>query len=388
MNAKEKKRIALVLVVTLLVCVSPTLAYPPDNAAVLYYKAFRLYQPKDEIKSMLHDYRQGRIELNETLEQYFAANQRVIDMVLDATRIEKCDWGLDYSQGAEVLLPPHHEARNIVFLIAAEAAMQADQGHPREALERCLSLYRMARHLNERPLICYLVGVAINALSHKCVTQCLSEMPPETETLTWLLAELAKLDEQPYAIAPVLDWKHEAGRISMSPEKVRNVAQTGLDDGDIKRQILERLRTADSPFYTKNIAYWNDFMDRIQAAFDMPYAKAYPELQRLGKKPFDEFETNQDATLTTCLAPNFLRIYVLALRLETQSNALRTAIGIYLATAQSGRLPEVLPTGSPNDPYTGKPFQYERTDEGFVLRCRVKDLDKDEAYEFKYKVTK
>lgn len=96
----------LLFAVTFAPGASTAAAYPPDNAAVLYYQAFMLYQAEDEIKPMLDDYWHGQIKLNETLEAYLAKNRPVIDMVLDATRIDRCDWGLDYSQGTEVLLPP------------------------------------------------------------------------------------------------------------------------------------------------------------------------------------------------------------------------------------------------------------------------------------------
>ena len=388
MTAKGNNLIVTLVVVELGACARPAVAYPPDNAAVLYYRAFMLYKAEDEMKPMLDDYRQGRIELNEEIEEYLARNRRVIDIVLDATRIDSCNWGLDYSQGTEVLLPPHHEVRDIFFLIAPEAAMQADKGDHRKALGRCVSMYRMARHFNERPLTCYLVGTAITAATHKCVTRFLSEMPPEIDTLTWLRAELNELDKKPYSIKPALDWKREAGQISMSPDKIGRAVQAGLDDGDVKRQILKRIRTADHQFYATNITYWNDFMDRVQAAFEMPYAKAYAELQQLDKKPSEEFDTNPDATLTVCFAPAFLRIYALSVRLDAQSNSLRAAIGIYVSNAGTGRLPETLPTGLPPDPFSDAPFQYERTAEGFTLRCQGKDLDKLRAYEYEFKIGK
>jgi hypothetical protein len=372
------------LAITLGIAGSPAAAYPPDNAAVLYYKAFMLYEAEDEIKSSLDDYRQGRIEMNKTIEEYLTKNRRVIDIVLDATRIEHCDWGLDYSQGTEVLLPPHYEARDILFLIAAEAAMQADKGDYRKALERCLGMYRMARHVNERPLVCYLVGTAINAVTHKCVTRFLGEMAPDLETLTWLRAELAKLDKQPLSVKSSLDWKREAGVISMSPAMIGRAVEMGVDDGEFKTKVLERIRTADAVFFARNVAYWNDFMDGIQAAFEMPYAQARAELQHLDKRPCDEFDTNADATLTSCFAPAFLRIHGLTVRLEAQSNALRAALDLYLTKARTGQLPDSLPGDAPRDPYSAKPFEYVKTATGFVMRCRAKDLDKGEVYEYEF----
>ena len=386
MKTRMNPLVALLFVVTLTAPSVPAAAYPPDNAAVLYYQAFMLYEADDAIKSTLDDYWHGDIELNETLEAYFAENRRIIDMVLDATRIDRCDWGLDYSQGTKVLLPPHHQARNIFFLIAGDATMQFDRGHPRTALQRCVAMYRMARHLNERPLICYLVGVAINAATHRRVTRFLSLLPPDVDTLTWFQAELIELDKQPFSIEPALVWKREAAIISMAPNRISDAVQTGLDDGDVKTKILERIRTADPQFYAGNVAYWNDFMDRVEAAFAMPYPQAYAELQRLDKKPCAELDADPNATLTVCFAPDFLKIHALAVRLEAHSDALWTAVTVYLNKARTGQLPETLPEGVPHDPFSGEPFQYERTADGFILRCRGMALDKNKAYEFDYKV--
>ncbi|NLZ04471.1 MAG: hypothetical protein GXY19_04815 [Phycisphaerae bacterium] len=388
MTTKKSHLMGLLCAVTFAPWASPAAAYPPDNAAVLYYQAFMLYQAEDEIKPMLDDYWHGRIERNETLEAYLAKNRPVIDMVLDATRIDRCDWGLDYAQGTEVLLPPHNQARNVFFLIAAEATMQFDKGHPRTAMEHCIAMYRMARHLNERPLICYLVGVAINAATHKCVTRFLSRMPPDAEMLTWLQSELAELDKQPFSIGPVLKWKREAAIVSMAPDKIGNAVQAGLDDCDFKTKVLELVRTADAQFYTRNIAYWNDFMDHVEAAFAIPYPQAYAKLGELSKTLSADCDTNQDAVLTACFAPTFQRVYALSIRLAADSNALRNAIDVYSSYAKTGRLPDALPAGLPQDPFSGEPFQYEKTASGFTLRCAGKDLDKNEPYTFEYGVKK
>lgn len=231
MRSKRNQRIILLLIVTLAACARPVTAYPPDNAAVLYYKAFMLYKEQDGMAAMLQDYRKDRIELNEQIEQYIEKNRPVIDILLDASRIDHCDWGLDYSRGTELLLPPHHEVRQVIWLIAADATLQAERGHYRQALERCLAMYRMARHLNERPLICYIIGTAIKALAHGSFTQILSEMPPDVETLQWLQAELIEYDKKPYSIGPTLQWKRQAAVVSMSPDRIVAAVQTGLDEG-------------------------------------------------------------------------------------------------------------------------------------------------------------
>ena len=379
---------AIFAVLVLLVSSSSLSAYPPDNAAVLYYKAFMLYEPP-EFGPMLWDYWKGNIKSNEKIEKFLKKNRRIIDIVLDATRIDHCDWGLDYSQGTEVLLPPHHKARQIFALLAAEARMQADRGDYRQALGRCISIYRMARHLNERPIVCYLVGTAINSATHKyIITRFLSEMPQDTETLTWLQDEFAEFDKQPYSVKPALRWKREAGIISMSPEKIGNVVRSGLDEGACKERILKKIAAADEQFFERNRTYWNQYMADVISAFDLPYPQAYSMLQWLDEKPSKEFGENPDATLTVACAPTWQRIYVLSLRLETQSNAIRTAVDVYLTKAATGRLPKSLPAGVASDPYTGKSFQYAKTADGFVLRGQAKNLDKVTFHQYEFKVKK
>lgn len=389
---KSRKITKAIFAVLVLLISAPSLsAYPPNNAAVLYYKAFMLYGSPDNFGPMLWDYWKGNIISNEKIEEFLKKNRRVIDIVLDATRIDHCDWGLDYSQGTEVLLPPHHKARKIFALLAAEARMQADRGDYRKALGHSMSIYRMARHLNERPIVCYLVGMAINSATHKyIITQFLSEMPQDTETLTWLRDELTKFDRQPYSVKPALQWKREAAIISMSPERIGRAVEYGLDDGPTKKKALERIHTADKQFFARNIAYWKSYMDSVEAVFDLPYLQGFAKLKKLEDELSDEFATNPNATLTACLEPGFFRIYISSVRSKNGSNAVRAAIEIYLIKAATGSLPKTLPKGVPGDLYSGKPFQYVKTADGFILRCQGRDLNRDkiEIYEYEFKVKK
>jgi len=213
-------------------------------------------------------------------------------------------------------------------------------------------------------------------------------MPQDTETLTWLRDELTEFDRQPYSVKPALRWKRETAIISMSPERIGRVVESGLDDGPTKKKALERIRTADQQFFAKNIAYWSDYMDSVEAAFDLPYPQGYAKLKKLDDELSDEFATNPNATLTACLEPGFFRIYVSSVRLENGSNAIRAAVEVYLTKAATGSLPETLPKGVPCDLYSGKPFKYEKTADSFILRCQGRELYRDEIHEYEFKVKK
>jgi hypothetical protein len=124
---KSRKTTKAIFAVFLLVSTTSAFAYTPDNAVWLYYKALMLNESPKNISPMLWDYGKGNIESNERIKEFMKKNRRIIDMVLDASRIEHCHWGLDYSGGTEVLLLPHYKARDIFALLAAEARMQADK---------------------------------------------------------------------------------------------------------------------------------------------------------------------------------------------------------------------------------------------------------------------
>jgi hypothetical protein len=66
----------------------------------------------------------------------------------------------------------------------------------------------------------------------------------------------------------------------------------------------------------------------------------------------------------------------------------RAAVELYVANEKTGRLPETLPAGLPKDLFSGEDFEYKKTEAGFMLRCRGKDLDKDEIHQYEFKVAK
>ena len=381
----KKTTVAMLIAIVLFLSARSAFAYPPENAAVLYFQACILYEVDSGMNKMLNDMRGDRLEPNEEIREFLKTNRRAIDFVLDASEVRDCDWGLDYSQGCEVLAPPFSKFRNLTFLVAADAKVLAWQGDHKTALGRCLSLKKMSRHVNERLIISYLVGVAIDAVANRSIVDILSDMPQDIETLTWFKTQLVQIENRPLLAKPALRGEHESGIICMSPERIAGVVHAGLDDGAFRQKILQRVRAADKQFFDRNKQYWNNYMTEIITAFDLPYLQGYPKLARLGAKPSEEFSKNPDATLTVALAPAWQRIYTLAVRLQTHTNAIKAAIEVYLINARTGALPDALLDGLPGDLFSGKDFEYEKTGDGFILRCRAKDLDKDEIHQYEFK---
>ncbi len=390
MKTIRSKRTAAMLAVIVLFASTPSaFAYPPENAAVLYYKAIMLCHEYDEVSDgMLFDFWKGRIESNERIREYVEKNRRVIDIVLDASEIESCDWGLDHSRGGEVLLPPLSKFRRLSYTTFADARILALRGDYKTALSRCMSIYKMARHLNERPLIMRLAAFGQTGATSDCIIQILSDMPPNVETLTWLKGQPVQPDEQLLSMGPVLSWEREAGIISMAPKRVDDAIRSGFYNRAFREKALKRVLAADKQFFDRNKKYWNNYMDRVEAAFDQPYPQGYARLKKLGEELTADFEGNPDATLTAGLTPPWHKVYLQSIGLQTLSNAIETAIEIYIIKAKTGKLPDALPTGLPGDLFSGKALEYERDEGGFILRCRGNDLGRDDMIEYQFKVKK
>ena len=376
--------------VILLTSVSPAMAYPPDNAAVLYYKAFMILQePSEEVKNMMTDLRGCKVKPNDEIRQYLQDNRHVIELVETAAGVRDCDWGYDISKGFNVLLPELSKIRMTAFLLTAKAQTLAEQGDYKAALDNCLTIHKMARHVGDRMLISYLVGNAMNALANKRIEEILSRMPNDIETLTWLKNQIYDITSRANTLKGAMNSEREIAFQQICKENIGTVLDEMGDSTDgMSKDAIEKIRNGDEEFFRASRQYYSNYVTSVQAALDLPYPQSHKQLVQLSEKAEKQAADNPAAILSTALWPAVTRICTLDVRTRTQFNALKAAIEVYIARAKAGRLPDTLPAGLPKDLFSGKDFEYEKTRDGFILRCRGKDLDKDEIFQYEFKVSK
>jgi hypothetical protein len=190
-------KVVMCITVTLLAWGAPTEAQQADNAALLYYQAFLLYEkPDTAMDKMLSDFRKGKIGANDAIKEYVEKNRHVIGFVVAAADIPKCDWGYDYSQGFELKMPNLAQLRRVAYLLSTEARLLARQGQYTTALDRCLTMYRMAPHASARTLVSYLVAIALNGLAHGTLQDVLGRMPDGLEELNRIKGQLIQIEEK------------------------------------------------------------------------------------------------------------------------------------------------------------------------------------------------
>ncbi len=376
-------------------------AYPPDNAAVLYYKAADYYDATldvdDKIADMLYDLRKGDIEINDKIREFVNKNRLIINTVLDASEVKNCDWGMDFSQGIKMYMPPLGDLKSLAKLVIADTKIMIQDVHYGPAINNCMSLYKMARHINDEVFISYLVGIGVNYMANDCLIQIMSEMPQNTKNLAELRANLAEIDGIPLSIKPALLGERRAMLTFMTPEQMPGLepAPSSCDGGNdsddtIDESIKEKLLSGDEALFEHNREYFKKYWAKVITAFDMPYAEGLANMGAFEQKLEDDSEVAKkpQAILTAILAPATTKMFSHKTRTQTYDNAIKAAIEIYLVKAKTSKLPDVLPENLPIDLFSGKPFEYEITKDGFTLRCRTKEAGKKQLHEYKFKISK
>ncbi len=390
MKIAGNKKLAGTIMIALipLVLASSALALPPDpdNAALLYYQVFLICQkPDDTMQDMISDLAAGKIEPDARITKFVESQKTVIELAAAAAELHDCHWGLRYSDGLATQVPYLSQIRELAKLILADAKIAAKNGNCDLAIDRCLTARKLAVHVGSEPtIINLLVEIAIEKIANKCIQDILSSARTKPETLRYLKEQLKELDNGFLPIELYYDTEREVMAMYMTTEKIREA----LPSLELEDKARQRILAADEQFCQRNRDHYNKHMTVILSSLELPYQQAYAELKSLDNKAAEEVKENPDATLTAIFTPATWRIYNHDVYRKTSSNALKAAIEIYIMTAGTARLPDALPAGLPKDLFSGEDFEYEKKDDGFVLRCRGKDLDKDQIHEYEFRVRK
>ncbi|MHC4324156.1 MAG: hypothetical protein ACYSUX_07775, partial [Planctomycetota bacterium] len=197
MNRIRKSTFTTIILAGLLLsmAVSPTSALPPDpdNAALLYYQGFlSLPQLSQEARRHIGDVARGKIAPDDKVREHIAKSDGAIHFVEAAIKVPDCQWGVQFSQGFDALMPQFAQMRFMAFVLVADARTRAADGDYRGALERCLVTETFACHISDDTLISYLVTISVRAMAYKCIQDVAALAADDADLLQWLKNELAK----------------------------------------------------------------------------------------------------------------------------------------------------------------------------------------------------
>ncbi|MHC4130836.1 MAG: hypothetical protein ACYSSP_07790 [Planctomycetota bacterium] len=368
----------------------------PDNAALLYYQVFLTYErPDDTMKDLIADLARGKIESDTRTTEFIESQNTIISLAVHAAELPECHWGIKYSDGFDCQMSHLSQTRALTHLILADARTLAANGDYQLALERCLTARKMALHVGIEPtLISFLVEIAIERISNQCIQDILSETNLALDTLKYLKDQIDTLTNRNLPIEYYYEAERQVVAMYMTTEKIQEILtllewedeEQSEDDTDC--QIKDLIRSADEQFCQRSLEYFNEYYTDVFSALEFPYEQAYNQLKNLAEKPAKDFKENENlyAAMTTILGPALHKCYNLDVLGRTHTNALKTALEIYISNTETGQLPDTLSDDWPKDLFSGESFVYEVTDEGFILPCRAKELDKDVIHEYVFKV--
>ena len=381
------------LVMPLLITSAAT-AYPPDNAAVLYYKHMEHFAKPaevvwDEITKLPTNSEPASKEVLAFIQQQ--KENQLIPELLVASEIKYCDWGLDVSQGFDMLMPGLSEMKCFACLLLAEGAVDAQGGNMTAAIDTNLATRRMAQHITNDTLIGFLVNIAIFQKCDNALTFLLENYPIDAAALGTLQNELKWEIYQPKSIRHPMMMEKEVCINEIYKMTAERCIKLIDDCGN--KETVERINklfsSPDEAFLEKSAAYYEKQYDAIMLLMDNSlYPQAYAGIGKAVDQMGTDAETNDETVLAALLCPALSKCYSLHMLNQTRHSALMLSLELYKIAAETGKLPQALLDLPYLDHFSGKPFIYEITEDGFILRCQQEDLVKKKIHEFVYKLPK
>jgi hypothetical protein len=364
----------------------------PDNAALVYYRAYLLDPGPDRPWSIsLSKFISGDEPLDEKVKFDLRIREHKIEMIETAAKMPKCDWGIQYSHGLGYEAPHFPMMRQLANLLRADAQRLGVEGQYRAALERCLTIRQLARHVGDDSMFACLVARSVDRTAETSVQRILGIMPPDVDTLVWLKDRLSEEPRPPLSLDRVLKMDLELALQSLRTHadilaRVRQELAENAQDENARGQaknltdgeLVARARDAYTPFL-------NAALPVIHSG--KSYNETYTRLKDLRQELEKEHGNDPAAKqIIEACADQVLNTHNAEALFTASSRALKVAIEVYIEIAKTGRVPFMPPESVLKDPYSDKDFEYETTKDGFLFRCRAPDLSKGtiiRPFEFK-----
>lgn len=144
----------------------------PSNAALLYGRALRMMSAEDlkQVREAQTNAKaadgadgQGSNAVSaERVGEILENNGGTIGMVIEASKLERCDWGVQYSKGPLALLDHAGPMRMMTHVLDARAERLAAAGDVAGAAEHVAGVFNIAEHMTQdRIMISSLVSIAM-----------------------------------------------------------------------------------------------------------------------------------------------------------------------------------------------------------------------------------
>ncbi|MCC6909598.1 MAG: hypothetical protein IT430_16790 [Phycisphaerales bacterium] len=287
------------------------------NAAMWYERAFeQLEQFTPEEMEAINNYRSSPGQPpSPEVRALLNRAAPIVDNVIRASQQGYSDFGLDYSQGFDMLLPHLGPMRNLARLVQADSAMRLHDGDGIGAAERIGALYRIADQAgDDRILISSLVGRAVFEVAEQSAEMGFDRGAFDPAAASVLLKATRAFDQDdPFQTLDAILMEQTLcvdmmrdHFLSGDPEKRSEILTDLASDAGLGEQLAqlspEEIETS--------LNQYSDLMEQFVVAFsqeDREVARA--QLDAIAKG----FETGEYGLVAQILTPALGRVYDLTM---------------------------------------------------------------------------
>lgn len=281
-----------------------------------------------------------------------------------------CRYDLDYTAGANMLLPNLSDSRDITRILCAHARLQVQDGDSAGAWNTLALALRMGQaHRDEPILISQLVRIAQVQIIMETIHTLAAAAPPDADLAAQLQAEVANFeDKQPLVRSfdgerllmgewafnlPLQELARMGGMYSAPMPQPGHIALA------LGGPVIHPLRKRDHAAYLHLL----QAQTRTVAA---PYAKgAAARIDAMIR------DIPRYCIFTRMLLPALARAEKRFLEMIAQARLTRLGLALLQHRREHGTYPksiqELQLQGSSEDPFSGKPLFYRITEDGFLL---------------------
>jgi hypothetical protein len=385
----------------------------PGNAAVQYMRAAlvlgqdKAYRDASEHIPDWIDLSLDQLRSHADAQKFFNNTPSMnFDMIGFAARKEYCEWDLPLREyNVETRIPELQWLREFARLLALKARIEMSRGQFPQAIETIKTGLAIGRHAADGPtLVNGLVGVSISGLMLRQLEQLVQQ--PGCPNLYWALTALPTpyIDlrrafemeqDNLYNLLPELRDVREKSRseeqwnnllsvavqklIAVQPvEKLNNGVSTKevlaaataypkakqqLHEFGYSASAIDAMPIAQA-ILTATVETYEHELDSLHRWFYLPYAEAW---QALDEEERRVANTDEVIPFGKLLLPSLRNVRAAQARLDRDVAALRVLEAMRLYAADHhGQLPkqltDITEVPIPNNPITGKPFDYELRD--------------------------
>jgi len=330
--------------------------------------------------------------------EWLKDKQKIIDRLIEISRIEKCKFSIPVGPASlDLSMKRLPQIRRSTFLLVSAANNDMAEGRIDAALEKCLCIIQMAKHLYQQPALIYCqVGIAIEALGSLRLNLFVIEAQPRPEQLQLVSTSLIGVEnnwgdhwrkildfEKLYAKNMLCGMVYEVDSEGKTRLTRRSFASTigqspqQLPTGTYSRRKCAKLGVIFLWLYVPSAP--EKISEIVDVGYEKYYAMAEPEFDwnKEPSEPRPRWKVNYRSgieLLTSLPCPAYYRIHEIYLRnLEMRRGSrLLTAIKRYYI--EHGSWPRSLDEIKPGvpaeafiDPVSGGQFEYENHGKRFSL---------------------